>query len=149
MQRGGIQHRMPINREITVAPDRFEVAADDAILAEINRQAGSAIAPKLSWKYKVVDRAKGTDREAAAKVGTLVAQRALEKGLKDVVFDRGGYIFHGRIKALAKVVSTWIEQKEETKRTALEHAESGMQLTLEREGRRTVVTLKDLAEQGS
>jgi hypothetical protein len=37
--------------------------AEDAILAEINRQAGSAIAPKLSWKYKVVDRAKGTDRD--------------------------------------------------------------------------------------
>jgi large subunit ribosomal protein L18 len=44
----------------------------------------------------------GADRDAAAKVGTLVAQRALEKGLKDVVFDRGGYIFHGRIKALAE-----------------------------------------------
>jgi hypothetical protein len=38
-------------------------AADDAILAEINRQAGSMIAPKLAWKYKVVDRAKGTDRD--------------------------------------------------------------------------------------
>jgi hypothetical protein len=37
--------------------------AEDAILAEINRQAGAAIAPKLSWKYKVVDRAKGTDRD--------------------------------------------------------------------------------------
>jgi len=37
--------------------------AEDAILAEINRQAGSAIAPKLSWTYKVVDRAKGTDRD--------------------------------------------------------------------------------------
>ena len=46
--------------------------------------------------------AKGTDRDAAAKVGALVAQRALEKGLKDVVFDRGGYIFHGRVKALAE-----------------------------------------------
>ena len=44
----------------------------------------------------------GSDREAAARVGALVAQRALEKGLKDVVFDRGGYIFHGRIKALAE-----------------------------------------------
>ena len=31
----------------------------------------------------------------------LVAQRALEKGVKDVVFDRGGYIYHGRVKALA------------------------------------------------
>jgi large subunit ribosomal protein L18 len=45
---------------------------------------------------------KGSGREGAAKVGALVAQRALEKGLKDVVFDRGGYIFHGRIKALAE-----------------------------------------------
>jgi len=44
----------------------------------------------------------GSDREAAARVGALVAQRALEKGLKDVVFDRGGYIFHGRVKALAE-----------------------------------------------
>ena len=45
---------------------------------------------------------KGSDKEAAARVGALVAQRAIEKGVKDVVFDRGGYIFHGRVKALAK-----------------------------------------------
>jgi large subunit ribosomal protein L18 len=44
---------------------------------------------------------KGTDKAAAAKVGALVAQRAIEKGCKEVVFDRGGYIYHGRIKALA------------------------------------------------
>jgi large subunit ribosomal protein L18 len=44
---------------------------------------------------------KGSDKDAAARVGALVAQRALEKGLKDVVFDRGGYIYHGRVKALA------------------------------------------------
>jgi large subunit ribosomal protein L18 len=44
---------------------------------------------------------KGSDREAAAKVGKLVAERAIEKGVKDVVFDRGGYIYHGRVKALA------------------------------------------------
>jgi large subunit ribosomal protein L18 len=43
----------------------------------------------------------GADKEAAALVGKLVAERALEKGVKDVVFDRGGYIYHGRIKALA------------------------------------------------
>jgi len=45
--------------------------------------------------------AKGSDKDAAAKVGALVAKRAIDKGLKDVVFDRGGYIYHGRIKALA------------------------------------------------
>src|SRR4051794_1973466 len=45
--------------------------------------------------------AKGGDRDAAARVGALVAQRAIEKGVKDVVFDRGSYLFHGRVKALA------------------------------------------------
>jgi large subunit ribosomal protein L18 len=45
--------------------------------------------------------AKGADKDAAARVGALVAQRAIEKGVKDVVFDRGGYIYHGRVKALA------------------------------------------------
>ena len=39
--------------------------------------------------------------EAAKKVGELVAKRALEKGIKQVVFDRGGYLYHGRVKALA------------------------------------------------
>jgi large subunit ribosomal protein L18 len=47
------------------------------------------------------DGAKGSDKDAAVRVGKLVAERAIEKGVKDVVFDRGGHIFHGRIKALA------------------------------------------------
>lgn len=46
-------------------------------------------------------KAKGSDKDAAAKVGALVAQRAIEKGVKAVVFDRGGYLYHGRVKALA------------------------------------------------
>jgi large subunit ribosomal protein L18 len=44
---------------------------------------------------------KGCDKEAAARVGKLVAERAKDKGVSAVVFDRGGYIYHGRIKALA------------------------------------------------
>ncbi len=43
----------------------------------------------------------GANVDAAKAVGKLVAQRAVEKGVKDVVFDRGGYRYHGRIKALA------------------------------------------------
>ena len=39
--------------------------------------------------------------EAAAYLGTVIAKRALEKGIKTVVFDRGGYIYQGKIKALA------------------------------------------------
>ena len=43
----------------------------------------------------------GADKAAAAAVGKLVAERAIDKGVKEVVFDRGGYIYHGRVKALA------------------------------------------------
>ena len=44
---------------------------------------------------------KGANVDAAKAVGKLIAERAKEKGIKDVVFDRGGYLYHGRIKALA------------------------------------------------
>ena len=43
----------------------------------------------------------GASVDAAKAVGKLIAQRAKEKGVKDVVFDRGSYLYHGRIKALA------------------------------------------------
>lgn len=44
----------------------------------------------------------GADTAAAAEVGKLVAARAVAAGVKDVVFDRGRYLFHGRVKALAE-----------------------------------------------
>ena len=40
--------------------------------------------------------------EAAAYVGTVVANRAIEKGIKEVVFDRGGFLYHGKVAALAE-----------------------------------------------
>ncbi len=43
----------------------------------------------------------GANKDAAAAIGKLVAERAVKAGVKEVVFDRGGYIFHGRVKALA------------------------------------------------
>ena len=45
---------------------------------------------------------KGNICEAAAKVGEAIGQRAKDKGIDTVVFDRGGYLYHGRIKALAE-----------------------------------------------
>ena len=43
----------------------------------------------------------GADIDAAKAVGKLLAERAVKKGVKEVVFDRGGYLYHGRVKALA------------------------------------------------
>ncbi len=44
----------------------------------------------------------GGNKEGAHKVGKLIAERAAEKGITEVVFDRGGYIYHGRVKELAE-----------------------------------------------
>ncbi len=44
----------------------------------------------------------GGNKEAAKKVGIMIAERAKEKGITEVVFDRGGYVYHGRVKELAE-----------------------------------------------
>lgn len=56
----------------------------------------STIDPALKGKFEYCG-----NKEAAKEVGKLVATKATEKGIKQVVFDRGGYIYHGRIKELA------------------------------------------------
>jgi len=63
---------------------------------------GVTLASASSLDKELKDSLKtGADKAAAEAVGKLVAARAIEKGLNDVVFDRGGYIYHGRVKALA------------------------------------------------
>ncbi len=44
----------------------------------------------------------GSNIEGAGKVGKLIAERAKSKGIESIVFDRGGYVYHGRVKALAE-----------------------------------------------
>ena len=43
----------------------------------------------------------GSNKEGAKKVGQLIGKRAIEKGIEEVVFDRGGYLYHGRVQELA------------------------------------------------
>jgi large subunit ribosomal protein L18 len=52
-------------------------------------------------KKSAEEKVYGGNVEAARSVGKLIAERAAEKGIKKVVFDRGGYLYHGRVKALA------------------------------------------------
>jgi|TARA_B100001964_G_C13683886_1_gene358759 large subunit ribosomal protein L18 len=67
----------------------------------IDDTAGRTLA-QASTKDKAFKGTKGSNTEAATEVGTLVAERAQGAGINDVVFDRGSYIFHGRVKALAE-----------------------------------------------
>ena len=63
---------------------------------------GTTLVSASSVEKAMREGAKTSANIAAAKaVGKLIAERAKEKGIKDVVFDRGGYLYHGRIKALA------------------------------------------------
>jgi large subunit ribosomal protein L18 len=62
---------------------------------------GVTIASASSMEKTLRDAGKGTNIAAAKAVGKLLAERAKEKGVKDAVFDRGRYLYHGRIKALA------------------------------------------------
>ncbi len=63
---------------------------------------GETLAAASSMEKPLRDGGKtGADMAAAVAVGKLVAERALKGGVKEVVFDRGPYIYHGRVKALA------------------------------------------------
>jgi large subunit ribosomal protein L18 len=69
----------------------------------IDDEKGRTLASASSLEKPMREAGKtGANIDAAKVVGKLIAERAKEKGIKDVVFDRGGYLYHGRIKALAE-----------------------------------------------
>ena len=68
----------------------------------IDDVAGNTLVSASSLDKEIAGQLDGKKkRQQATLVGKLVAQRALDAGIQEVVFDRGGYIYHGRIKALA------------------------------------------------
>ncbi|MBI2637860.1 MAG: 50S ribosomal protein L18 [Candidatus Sungbacteria bacterium] len=64
----------------------------------IDDEAGRTL---VAAETREVKKTKGKQGSAASEVGTLLAKKALEKGIKEIVFDRGGYRYHGNIKKLA------------------------------------------------
>ena len=69
----------------------------------IDDVAGKTVASATSLDSALRDQvAKGSDVDGAAKIGKIIAERALKAGVTEVVFDRGSYIYHGRVKALAE-----------------------------------------------
>ncbi len=69
----------------------------------IDDVAGKTIVSASTLEKDIKSALKATDNiDAAAYIGDVVAKRAMEKGIKAVVFDRGGYIYHGKVAALAE-----------------------------------------------
>lgn len=86
----------------TTARPRLAVFRSVAhIYAQIIDDVKGVTIVSASTTEKDADFKTGGNVEAAKAIGTRVAERAKEQGIKSVVFDRGGYIYHGRIKALA------------------------------------------------
>ena len=100
------KRKMRVRRSIERSPDRprlsvfrsskhiYAQVIDDARASTL--AAASSLEKDLKAGLKT-----GADKAAATAVGKLLAERALKAGIKNVVFDRGGYRYHGRIKALA------------------------------------------------
>lgn len=88
----------------TAERPRLAVFRSDAhVYAQIiDDEAGKTLVAASTVEKDVKVALKHTnDMEAAAYIGDLVAKRAIDKGIKTVVFDRGGFIYHGKVEALA------------------------------------------------
>jgi large subunit ribosomal protein L18 len=62
---------------------------------------GTTVAAASTLEPEMRKKVKGGDKAAAGEVGKLIAERAKKAGVSEVIFDRGGYLYHGRVKALA------------------------------------------------
>ena len=89
--RGSLRPRLSVFRS---SKNIYAQVIDDA--KGVTVAAASSLEKDLKGAIKT-----GADKAAASAIGTLIAERALKAGIKDVVFDRGGYQYHGRVKALA------------------------------------------------
>ncbi|WP_280101477.1 50S ribosomal protein L18 [Thermovirga lienii] len=101
-----IRHRR-LRRKISGTPERPRLAVFRSlnhIYAQmIDDTVGHTLVSASTLDKELRDKLASTkDTEAAKAVGELIAKRALEKGIKEAVFDRGGHKFHGRVKALAE-----------------------------------------------
>ena len=89
--RGSLRPRLSVFRS---SKNIYAQVIDDA--KGVTVAAASSLEKDLKGAIKT-----GADKAAASAIGKLIAERALKAGIKDVVFDRGGYQYHGRVKALA------------------------------------------------
>ena len=97
-----VKRHARVRGKISGTPERPRLCvyrSESNIYAQvIDDVAGNTLVSASSYEK---DFATGGNKEAAKQVGELLAKRALEKGITEVVFDRGGYLYHGRVMELA------------------------------------------------
>ena len=102
-QRRKMRVRRQLRKVATGRPRLSVYRSSKHIYAQIiDDVAGKTVAAASSLEKDLKAKLKtGANVDAAQTIGKLLAERAIKAGIKDVVFDRGGYIYHGRVKALA------------------------------------------------
>ena len=94
-----------VRKKITGTPERPRLAVFRSnrhlVLQVIDDVAGRTLAAASTVEADVRSSVSTGSVDAATRIGTLVAERAKEAGVSKVVFDRGGFLFHGRVKAAA------------------------------------------------
>ena len=93
--------RFAVRRKAFGKPRLSVIRSDRHMYAQIIDDSCGKTLCSASTMEKNFRSDKKSNCEAAAKVGALIASKAVEAGIKEVVFDRGGYNYHGRVKALA------------------------------------------------
>jgi len=107
-ERRKVRNRLRLRRFAKGRPRLSVFRSGRNIYAQvIDDSKGVTVASASSLEKVMRDKLKtGADKSAAGEVGKIVAERAIAAGVKEVVFDRGGYRFHGRVKALAEAART-------------------------------------------
>lgn len=98
---------LKVRKRISGTPERPRLAVfrsnNHMYVQVIDDVAGNTLVSASTLQGEVKEGLEKTNNiDAAAKLGTVIAKRALDKGITTVVFDRGGYIYHGKVKALAE-----------------------------------------------
>ena len=104
-QKARVKRHLRVRNKITGTAERPRLAvyrSEKNIYAQIIDDVARVTLVSASSLDKDFSEKIGSNKEAAKVVGTMIAKKALEKGIEEVVFDRGGYIYHGRIQELAE-----------------------------------------------
>ncbi len=98
------RRHLRVRKKVFGTPERPRLSvyrSEKNIYAQIIDDVNAVTIVAASSLDKAFEGKLGSNKDAAKLVGELVAKKAIEKGITEVVFDRGGYIYHGRVEALA------------------------------------------------
>ena len=99
------RRHLRVRKKISGTPERPRLSvyrSEKNIYAQIIDDVNAVTLVAASSLDKTLEVKSGGNKEAAKLVGELIAKKALEKGISEVVFDRGGYVYHGRVQSLAE-----------------------------------------------